>query len=82
MIARPKKSLENHLGQTQGHVERLQQSFEILDERAKDKTCKGIMGLVEEGSETIQEDKEQDENEAYLGLIVAAQKVEHYEISG
>ena len=77
-----KRSLEDHLGQTRGHVERLQQSFEILGEGARGKTCKGMMGLVEEGSETIQEGKEQEENEADLGLIVAAQKVEHYEISG
>jgi len=77
-----KKSLEEHLEQTKGHLDRLRQSFEILGEKAKGKPCKGMMGLVAEGSEHIMEGKKEDENEADLGLIIAAQKVEHYEISG
>jgi ferritin-like metal-binding protein YciE len=77
-----KKSLEDHLEQTRGHVERLDQSFQILGEKSRGKPCKGMMGLVEEGSEHIEEGKKKNENEADLSLIVAAQKVEHYEISG
>ncbi len=77
-----KKSLEEHLQKTEGHVERLQKAFEMLGERATGKPCKGMMGLVAEGSEHIQEGKKMDPVEADLGLIASAQKVEHYEISG
>jgi Mn-containing catalase len=71
-----------HLQQTEGHVERLKAAFELLGERAQPKPCKAMMGLVEEGQETIQEGQEKDELSADLALIAAAQKVEHYEISG
>ena len=77
-----KKLFEDHLEQTEGHVDRLEKAFELLGEKVKAKPCKGMMGLVEEGSEQIQEGKEKDETIADLALIAAAQKVEHYEISG
>src|ERR1700751_2332951 len=76
-----KTAFQDHLEQTKGHVERLKQAFEMLDETARAKTCKGMQGLVEEGSETISEGKELDPVDADLALIAAAQRVEHYEIA-
>jgi Mn-containing catalase len=73
--------LEKHLLQTQGQIERLNKAFEILGETAEAKPCKGMAGIIAEGEETIDESKEKDELIADLGLIAAAQKVEHYEIS-
>ncbi len=77
-----KQAFEKHLEETQGHVERLEQAFELLGHKAKAKVCKAMQGLVEEGQEKITEGKEKDEAIADLGLAGAAQKVEHYEISG
>jgi Mn-containing catalase len=77
-----KTAFQDHLEQTKGHVERLKQAFELLGAKAKAKPCKAMLGLVEEGKETIDEGKSKEESAADLALIVAAQKVEHYEISG
>jgi ferritin-like metal-binding protein YciE len=71
---------EEHLEQTKGHVERLEQIFQELGEKPTGKKCKGMEGLVEEGDEMIKEDEL--EGEALdAGLISAAQRVEHYEIA-
>ena len=75
-----KEAFEKHLEQTKGHVKRLEQVFEELDEKPKGKTCRAMKGLIEEGSEILQEDGEESILDA--GIIVAAQKVEHYEIAG
>ena len=75
-----KNAFEKHLEQTKSHVERLEQVFEELDENPKGKTCRAMKGLVEEGSEILQQDGEESVLDA--GIIVAAQKVEHYEIAG
>jgi Mn-containing catalase len=77
-----KEAFLKHLKQTEGHVERLKTAFELLGEKAQPKPCKGMMGLVEEGQEAIEDGQEKQEIAADLGLITAAQKVEHYEISG
>ena len=77
-----KEAFEKHLEQTQQHVERLRKAFELLGEEARPKPCKAMMGLIEEGEETIEEGKEKEPLAADLALIAAAQKVEHYEISG
>jgi Mn-containing catalase len=77
-----KQAFEKHLEETQGHVERLEQAFNLLEHKPKAKVCKGMQGLVEEGQEKITEGKEKEETIADLGLTGAAQKVEHYEISG
>ncbi len=77
-----KQAFQKHLEETKGHVERLKQAFELLGARAKAKPCQAMQGLVAEGSETIQEGKEKEEAIADLALVAAAQKVEHYEISG
>src|SRR5256886_7482660 len=74
-----KDAFEKHLEQTKGHIERLEQLFEQLDESPKGKTCHGMKGLIEEGSEILEEDGEDSVLDA--GIIVAAQKVEHYEIA-
>jgi ferritin-like metal-binding protein YciE len=75
-----KEAFEQHLEQTKGHVKRLEQVFEELDEKPKGKTCRAMKGLIEEGSEVLEEDGENSVRDA--GIIVAAQKVEHYEIAG
>ena len=77
-----KEAFEKHLVQTENHVARLQQAFSIMGEKAQPKPCKAMMGLVEEGKETIEEGQEKGPLAADLALITAAQKVEHYEISG
>jgi len=76
-----RESIEKHLIQTENHVQRLNQVFELLGEKAQAKPCKAMEGLVAEGQEKIQEGKEKPELSADLALITVAQKVEHYEIS-
>src|SRR5205814_9204446 len=70
---------EKHLEQTKGHVKRLEQVFDALGEKPKGKTCRAMKGLIEEGSEILKEDGEESVLDA--GIIVAAQKVEHYEMA-
>jgi Mn-containing catalase len=77
-----KTAFEAHLKETEDQVERLNQAFGLLDAKIKAKPCKAMLGLVAEGEETITEGKEKSNDIADLALIVAAQKVEHYEISG
>ena len=74
-----KAGFEEHLKQTEGHVERLAKIFEQLQESPKGKKCKGMEGLITEGKEMIEEDPGSEELDA--GLIAAAQRVEHYEIA-
>lgn len=73
---------ETHLEETKEQVERLKEVFTLLGSQAKAKTCKGMAGLIEEGSEVMAEGEEMEPAAADLALIAAAQKVEHYEISG
>jgi ferritin-like metal-binding protein YciE len=75
-----KEAFEKHLEQTKGHVQRLEEVFEEIDQRPKGKTCQAMKGLIEEGSEVLKADGEDSVIDA--GIIVAAQKVEHYEIAG
>lgn len=74
-----KQAFEDHKAQTQGHVERLQQIFELIGKRAQGKTCPAIDGIIEEGEEIMAEYKGTPALDA--GLIGAAQAVEHYEIT-
>ena len=74
-----KDAFEKHLEQTKVHVLRLEELFGQLDESPKGKACHGMKGLIEEGSEILKEDYENSVLDA--GIIVAAQKVEHYEIA-
>ncbi len=75
-----RSAFEMHMKETEEHIERLEQIFEQLGEKPTGKKCKGMEGLLEENKELLSEDAEQDVLEA--GLIVGAQKVEHYEIAG
>ena len=70
---------EEHLEQTRGHVERLEQVCDDLGVTPKGKKCAAMEGLVEEGKELMEEDATPGVLDA--GLIAAAQKVEHYEIA-
>jgi len=71
-----------HLAETEGQVERLDECLELLGQPARAKPCRGMMGLVEEGQEVINEAENKEDAAADLALIGAAQRVEHYEISG
>ena len=74
-----RSGFEEHLKQTRGHVQRLDQIFADVGEKATGKKCKGMQGLVSEGKEVIDEDFEGEVKDA--ALISAAQRVEHYEIA-
>jgi len=75
-----REGFEEHLGQTKEHVARLEKILKALGESAQGKKCKGMEGLIKEGSEMIEKDPAPEELDA--GLISAAQRVEHYEIAG
>jgi Mn-containing catalase len=77
-----REAFDKHLTQTRKHIERLEEAFELLGEKAQATPCKAMEGLVAEGSERIQDGEGKDDVSADLALIGAAQKVEHYEISG
>lgn len=74
-----KAGFEQHLHETEGQVERLQQAFDILGKPARGKTCDAILGILEEGKEIMDEYKGAQALDA--GLVAAAQAVEHYEIA-
>jgi ferritin-like metal-binding protein YciE len=75
-----KKAFQDHLAQTEQHVERLEQIFESLEASPRGKKCVGMEGLIEEANEMIGEDAEEEVLDA--GLISKAQHVEHYEMAG
>lgn len=75
-----KAAIEEHITQTEGHVERLEQVFELLGEKAQAKKCDAMEGLIKEG-ESIVEETEDGSLVRDVGIICAAQKVEHYEIA-
>lgn len=74
-----KNAFEKHRDETEGHIERLQQVFEIIGKNPRGKTCQAIEGIVEEAEEIMEEFKGAPALDA--GLLAAAQAVEHYEIS-
>jgi Mn-containing catalase len=73
--------IETHLQETEAQVDRLNQSLELLGASARARPCKGMAGLIDEGEEVISHGKSKDDAPADLGLIGAAQRVEHYEIA-
>lgn len=75
-----KEAFEDHQLQTKKHVSRLEKVFKLIDETPEKKECKAIKGIIEEGEEIIKstEDGSMTRDAA---LIIAAQKVEHYEIA-
>ena len=80
--AKLKEAFQKHLQQTQGQVERLKSALSLLGEDADSKPCTGMKGLLEEGEKIIEAGEDQDDLTADVAMIGAAQKVEHYEISG
>jgi ferritin-like metal-binding protein YciE len=74
-----KQAFDQHLKQTQTHVERLDRVFQQFGQKPKGKTCKAMQGLITEGEEMIKERADPAVRDA--GLISAAQRVEHYEMA-
>ena len=74
-----KAAFEKHRGETQGHVERLEEVFAIIEEKPQGKTCAAIVGITDEGAEIMKDYAGSPALDA--GLLAAAQAVEHYEIS-
>jgi ferritin-like metal-binding protein YciE len=74
-----REAFEAHREETQGQIERLEQVFELLDEKARGKHCDGIAGIVEEGKAIMEE--EFDETTMDACLIAAGQRAEHYEMA-
>lgn len=74
-----RSALEEHLEVTKEQARRIEQIFESMGERLKGQKCKGMQGVIEEGSELLKEAEDEDVRDA--GIIASAQKVEHYEIA-
>src|SRR5262249_42954832 len=74
-----RNAFETHLEETRGHVERLEEVFELLNERAQGKHCDGIAGIIDEGKSIMEEDFDDSTMDACL--IAAGQRAEHYEMA-
>jgi len=74
-----RQAFVDHLEETNGHVTKLEQVFESLDEKVKGKHCDGIAGILEEGKSVMEEDFEGATMDA--ALIASAQRAEHYEMA-
>lgn len=72
-------AFESHLEETKGHVQRLEQVFESLEEKVRGKHCDGMAGIIEEGKSVMEEDFDEATMDACL--IAAAQRAEHYEMA-
>ena len=72
-------ALESHLGETQEQISRLEQVFELLDEKPRGKHCAGMAGIIEEGNDMLEEDAEDAVRDACI--IAGGQRAEHYEIA-
>ena len=72
-------ALQSHLGETEGHVSRLEQIFELLDEKARGKHCAGMAGIIEEGNDMLEEAEKGAVLDA--AIIAGAQRAEHYEMA-
>ena len=75
-----RQAFENHLRQTEQHIQRLEEVFDELDMGSPRRKCKGMQGLISEGEEMMKEASDPMTRDA--ALIAAAQKVEHYEMAG
>jgi len=74
-----RQAFQDHLEETKGHVEKLEQVFQSLDEKPKGVHCDGIAGIIDEGAKVMDEDFEGATMDACL--IAAGQRAEHYEIA-
>jgi ferritin-like metal-binding protein YciE len=72
-------AFEKHQAETEGQIARLEKVFEAIEEKPQGKTCDAIIGIIEEGQEIMKEYKGSPALD--VGLLAAAQAVEHYEIS-
>ena len=72
-------AIDNHLSETEEQVSRLEEILESFGESPRGQKCEGMEGLIEEGKSLLKEEADPDVMDA--GIIVAAQKVEHYEIA-
>jgi ferritin-like metal-binding protein YciE len=77
--AKLRDAFETHLEETRGHVERLEQVFESIDEKVRGKHCDGIAGIIEEGKSVMEEDFDEATMDACL--IASGQRAEHYEMA-
>ena len=75
-----KNAIEEHLAQTENQVARLEKVFELIGKKAQAKKCDAMEGLIKEG-ESIVEETEEGSMTRDVGIIMAAQKIEHYEIA-
>jgi len=80
MSADLRNAFQEHLEQTRNHATRLEQVFQIAGEKPKKGDCKAMTGLIKEGNQLIKDIDQEEVRDA--ALISAAQRVEHYEISG
>jgi ferritin-like metal-binding protein YciE len=74
------EAIEKHKKETDEQIKRLEQVFKLLDEKAEGETCEAMKGLLEE-AEDILDDTDANSNVRDAGIIIASQKVEHYEIA-
>jgi ferritin-like metal-binding protein YciE len=72
-------AFENHLEETRGQIDRLEQVFELLDEKVRGKHCDGIAGIIDEGKAVMEEDFDDATMDACL--IASGQRAEHYEMA-
>ena len=73
------EALENHLKETEGQIEKLEQVFELIEKKAVAKKCEAMAGLVKESDEIMKDTEKGAQRDA--GIISAGNKVEHYEIA-
>lgn len=74
-----KEAIENHLAETETHVQRLEDVFKAMGKRPVSKKCEALDGLLKEADETLAEIEDDDTSDA--AIIASAQAVEHYEIA-
>ena len=74
-----RQAFESHLGETKGHVTRLEQVFQALRKKPKGQTSDAMKGLIEEGEDMVSNTEQSPLRDT--GLIAAANRVEHYEIA-
>jgi ferritin-like metal-binding protein YciE len=74
-----KAAIQAHLVETKGHVTKIEQTFKSFNEKSRGKTCQATVGILKEGDEIASENK--GDLTINAALILAAQKVEHYEIA-
>ena len=75
-----KKAIDKHFKQTDAHIERLEKAFKLFDEKPAKKKCEAIIGILKEGDDIL-EDTEEGTMTRDAAVIIALQKVEHYEIA-